>query len=114
MSEKLIARNDPRLRRVFVGADWMQVTGEDDENFFMAPNGENIERQYYYNTSIFVFSQIASTQFLSYHEILFLKAEALIRLNRAQEAIPVLKNAIKAAIANNRKKCLSCNECTYY
>jgi len=103
LSEKLIARNDPRLRRVFVGADWMQVTGVDDENFFMAPNGENIERQYYYNTSVFVYSQIASTQFLSYHEILFLKAEALVRLNRVPEAIPVLKNAIIAAIANTEK-----------
>lgn len=103
MSEKLIARNDPRLRRVFVGADWMQVTGADDENFFMAPNGENIERQYYYNTSIFVYSQLASTQLLSYHEILFLKAEALVRLDRLKEAEPVLKDAIIAAIANTEK-----------
>lgn len=103
LSEKLIARNDPRLRRVFVDADWTQMTGADDENFFMAPNGKNEERQYYYNTSIFVYSQIASTQFLSYHEVLFLKAEALVRLNRIAEAIPVLRNAVVAAIANTEK-----------
>jgi len=103
MSEKLIARNDPRLRRVFVDPDWTQMTGEDDENFFMAPNGENQERQYFYNTSIFVFSQVASTQFLSYHELLFLKAEALARLNRTTDAQIALKEAVVAGIANTEK-----------
>lgn len=100
MSEKLIARNDPRLRRVFVGADWVQVTGTEDENFFMAPNGENEQLQYYYNTSVFVFSQTAPTLLLSYHEVMFLKAEALVRLNRLEEAEDVLKDAILAAMAN--------------
>ncbi len=100
MSEKLSERNDPRLRRVFVDADWVQMEGVSDEAFFMAPNGTNVERQAYYNTSIFVYSQTASTQLLSYHEILFLKAEALCRLNRSAEALPILKNAVVAAIAN--------------
>src|SRR5690606_20880565 len=33
MADKLIERNDPRLRRVFTGADWMQVAEveKDDE-----------------------------------------------------------------------------------
>jgi len=100
MSEKLIERNDPRLRRVFVGANWAQMTGEDDEEFFMAPNGENEEVRYYYNTSVFVYSQIAPTMLMSYHEVLFLRAEALCRLNREDEAKVVLKNAVIAAIAN--------------
>jgi hypothetical protein len=100
MSEKLIERNDPRIRRVFVDADWMQVTGPDDENFFMAPNGKNVERQYYYNTSVFVFSQIAPTLLLSYHELLFLKAEAYCRLNRPDLAEPILKEAVIAGIKN--------------
>ena len=103
MSEKLSERNDPRLRRVFVDADWVQMKGVNDEAFFMAPNGENIERQYYYNTSIFVYSQTASTQLLSYHELLFLKAEALCRLNRSVEAEPILKEAVLAAIVNLEK-----------
>jgi mannose/fructose-specific phosphotransferase system component IIA len=100
MSEKLVARNDPRIRRVFVDPDWYQMTGSDDEAFFMAPNGENEEAQYYYNTSIFVFAQTAPTQLLSYHEVQFLKAEALCRLGRANEAKPILKAAVVAGIAN--------------
>ncbi len=100
MSEKLIARNDPRLRRVFVGANWSQVEGVDDANFYMAPNGENEQVKYEYNTSAFVYSQTAPTLLMSYHEVLFLKAEALSRLNRTDEAADVLKEAVIAAIAN--------------
>jgi hypothetical protein len=100
MSEKLIERNDPRLRRVFVGADWVQVEGTSDENFYMAPNGENDQVKYSYNTSVFVYSQTAPTLMMSYHEVLFLKAEALCRLNKSTEAIDILKNAVVAAIAN--------------
>ncbi len=100
MSEKLIERNDPRLRRVFIGADWVQVTGADDENFYMAPNGENEQVKYEYNTSAFVYSQTAPTLLMSYHEVLFLKAEALARLNRTSEATDVLKEAVIAAMAN--------------
>lgn len=100
MSEKLAARNDPRLSRVFVSADWAQMTGTNDADFFMAPNGANEERQYYYNTSVFVFAQTAPTMLMSYHELLFLKAEALARLNRTGEAEVALKEAVVAAIAN--------------
>jgi hypothetical protein len=99
LADKLIERNDPRIRRVFVGADWVQVTGPDEENYFPAPNGEPIEVQYYYNTSMFVYSQTAPTLFLSYHELLFLKAEALARKNDAG-AKAALKEAVVAGIAN--------------
>lgn len=37
---------------------------------------------------------------MSYHELLFLKAEALARLNRKDEAANALKDAVIAAIAN--------------
>lgn len=100
MSQKLIERNDPRLRRVFVDPNWMQMTGPADEAFFMAPNGLNEEIQYYYNTSIFTFAQTAPTLLLSYHEVMFLKAEALARLNRIPEARANLRVAVIAAIAN--------------
>jgi hypothetical protein len=103
MAEKLIARNDPRLRRVFVDPEWEQITGPADPAYFMAPNGANEELQYWYNTSIFVYSQIAPTLLLSYHEVLFLKAEALCRLTRPLEAEPVLKQAVIAAIANTER-----------
>ena len=107
MSEKLIERNDPRLRRVFVDASWYQMTGSDDEYFFMAPNGENDQEKYYYNTSVFVYSQTAPTLMLSYHEIMFLKAEALCRLDRSDEAVDVLKNAVISAIANTENSVLA-------
>lgn len=100
ISEKLIARNDPRISRVFVGADWVQITGPDDPNFLMAPNGECTQVQYYYNTSVFVFSQTAPTQFLSYHELQFLKAEAMVRLGQTEAAKEVVLEGIKAAFAN--------------
>lgn len=99
MSEKLIERNDPRARRVFVDANWTQVTPE-SENFYMAPNGNPNPEQYTYNTSIFVFSQTAPTLIMSYHELMFLKAEALCRLERYDEAKIALKEAVVAAMAN--------------
>lgn len=100
LAEKLVERNDPRLRRVFVNADWEQITGDDDESWNPAPNGEVAEIQYFYNTSAFVYSQTAPTLFLSYHEILFLKAEALCRLGKTDEAEAVLKKAVLAGMAN--------------
>lgn len=100
ISEKLIERNDPRLTRVFVDAGWVQMKNDSDPEFFMAPNGENVEKQYFYNTSVFVYSQTAPTLFMSYHELMFLKAEALCRLNRPNDAEGVLKEAVLAAIAN--------------
>jgi hypothetical protein len=100
MSQKLIERNDPRLRRVFVDPNWMQMTGSTDPAFFMAPNGTNDQAKYYYNTSIFVFAQSAPTLLMSYHEVLFLQAEALVRLGNPSLAKAVLKDAVVAAIAN--------------
>ncbi len=99
MSKKLIARKDPRADRAFIDKNWMQVT-PDSTSFYMAPNGTPKPVQYTYNTSVFVFSQTAPTLLLSYHELLFLKAEALCRLNRNNEAKVVLKDAVIAAIAN--------------
>ncbi|GHT76822.1 hypothetical protein AGMMS50262_16130 [Bacteroidia bacterium] len=100
LADKLIERNDPRLRRVFVDADWAQVESPDAENYFMAPNGTPEQSRYYYNTSIFVYSQVAPTLFLSYHELLFIKAEVLARKGNTAEAEAVLKEAVLAGIAN--------------
>jgi hypothetical protein len=100
LAEKLIERNDPRFRRVFIDADWSQIESPDGENYFPAPNGSPEQLRYYYNTSIFVYSQVAPTLFLSYHELLFIKAEALARKGEVEEAKAVLKEAVAAAIAN--------------
>jgi hypothetical protein len=99
MAQKLIARNDPRLKRVFIDAEWSRVEDPDAENYFMAPNGTPEQLRYYYNTSVFVYSQIASTMFMSYHELLFIKAEALARRGGAGTE-NVLREAVKAAIIN--------------
>ncbi|MBE7398259.1 SusD/RagB family nutrient-binding outer membrane lipoprotein [Bacteroides fragilis] len=112
-ADKLIERNDPRLRRIFCIGQGMrteeeqkkkilsvQITGADDPRFLMADNGTAESVKYKYNTPIFVYSQTCPTLLMSYHELLFLKAEALARLNKKNEAANALKEAIAAAIAN--------------
>ena len=100
MAQKLIDRNDPRFRRVFVDAEWVRVESPDSANYLMAPNGTPEQLRYHYNTSVFMFSQIASTMFMSYHELLFLKAEALARKGSVAEAEVALRQAVTAAIIN--------------
>lgn len=103
--EKLKERNDPRINRVYVTAldkksKGRQINNKDDESLLLAPNGKPVQAQRKYSTSIFGFASDAPTHLLSYHELLFIKAEALIRLNRKDEAETALKDAIKAAFAN--------------
>ncbi|MBD1427588.1 SusD/RagB family nutrient-binding outer membrane lipoprotein [Sphingobacterium arenae] len=107
IADKMIERNDPRRNRNFTNNDWKQVnemeTGNDSYNL-LATNGDNGQIQAPPLTSTFVYSQTASTQLLSYHEILFLKGEAMQRLQRSTADIePVLKSAIEAAIINSEK-----------
>jgi len=107
IADKLIERNDPRRNRNFTNAKWVQVGDFSKTNAsykLLAPNGENDQVQYTYLTSTFVYSQIAATQLLSFHELQFLKAEAMQRLNKPASAIePVLKTAVEAAIINSEK-----------
>ena len=106
-ADKLIERNDPRLRRIFsTGQNASklgvsdQITGVSDSAFLMAANGTAEPVKYVYNTPIFVYAQTCPTMFMSYHELLFLKAEALARLNQKDLAEAALKDALIAAIAN--------------
>ena len=104
MGDKLIERKDPRRNRVYFddfidGADGNHVTPE-SEGFNLVVNGVAGEAKGSYTTSVYMYSQTASTLLLSYHEILFLKAEALCRLDKATDAKSVLKSAIEAAFAN--------------
>lgn len=113
--DKLVARNDPRLRRNFIGANGNQIadlsapvdpkapTGDTYGDLF-AQNGDVEQIQYTYNTSMYMYSQTAPTLFLSYHEVLFLKAEAMQRLGNSVAVItPVLREAVVAAIANSER-----------
>ena len=105
-ADKLIERNDPRMRRIF-STGWAysklgqsdQITGADDPLFFVSPNGTGDPLKYEYNTPIFVYSQTCPTLLMSYHELLFLKAEAQARLG-LDEAAATLKKAVIAAMAN--------------
>ncbi len=102
MSDKLVARNDPRSRRVYFDSNtpYSQLTGVTDPLFKPAPNGTNDQVLNTYTYTMYFYAQTAPTMLMSYHEALFLRAEALCRLNRTTEALPVLKNAVVAAIAN--------------
>lgn len=105
IGDKLLDRHDPRLNRNFMNADWEQIndiTLASDSYKLLAPNGLNTQIKYHYLTSTFVYSQTAPTQLLSFHELLFLKAEAMQRLGQSASAIePVLKAAVSAAIKNS-------------
>lgn len=110
--DKLNERNDPRISRVYVTAldddsKGKQISGKDDENLMLAPNGKPEQTQRKYSTSIFGLASDAPTLLLSYHELLFIKAEALIRLNKTNDAKTALKDAIKAAFANMEKNVAS-------
>lgn len=101
MADKLIERNDPRGSRVYYnGSTWVQFSGPDDPDINLVPAGNPIQSQGYYTYSVYMFAECAPVLLLSYHEIQFLKAEALARLNRHDEAKLALKNAIIAAFAN--------------
>lgn len=92
--EKFIERNDPRVKQGFMKVNGSQITDPAAINF--APNGDPIQAQNLYDLSLACYSVTAPTQLLSYHEILFLKSEALCRLNRLPEAQESLKSAIEA------------------
>lgn len=98
LMDKFVARNDPRATQAFMDADWTQITDVNDEGF--APNGTPEQLQYYYNTSIACMAETAPTQLLSYHEVLYLKAEAQARLGQKDEAEKTLRMAVAAGFMN--------------
>ncbi len=65
-----------------------------------APNGSPDQVQYTYPISFTGYAYTAPTMLLSYHELLFLKAEALARLGKTVEAKTALDEAIVVAFAN--------------
>ena len=100
MYNTLMARQDPRVDRAYwhSGA-WVHLPSGAVEDY-LAPTGEPTESQYVYMYDIFTFAEVAPVHYLSYHELQFLKAEALVRLGKTAEAKDVLKGAIEAAFEN--------------
>lgn len=102
--KKFTDRNDPRANEAFMDytdspqVPFAQVT--DPAKIATAPNGVPVQKQYSYSISVASYAITAPTKLLSYHELLFLKAEALCRLDRSNLAEPVLKEAITVAFGN--------------
>lgn len=97
LADKMIARNDPRSQQIFVDTK-LNLIATDNEDFLPAPNGTAQNAQAFYSQSACNWAEIAPTQFLSYHEILFLKAEAEARLGK--DASATLEKAIEVAFDN--------------
>ncbi len=91
LRDKLNERNDPRL-----GVFFMAHPDADDLEF--APNGEPAQAQNRYGVSA-ITNEDAPTYVLSYHELKFLEAEALVRQGAANydDAKVALREAITAA-----------------
>ncbi len=100
MYNKLMERDDPRADRAYWHSSAWAYLSADDVAEYLAPTGDPEESQYEYTYDIFTFAEVAPVHYLSYHELQFLKAEALCRLNKATEAKEVLKGAIAAAFEN--------------
>jgi hypothetical protein len=89
LHDKLVNRNDPRDAKFF-----LPYPGT--PKLLFAQNGTTDQVQKKYGVSA-LNNAAAPTYLLSFHELLFLKAEALVRLNRLPEAETALKAAISAA-----------------
>lgn len=99
--EKLVDRNDPRGILMYndyytdAESDITDVTILKGKAF---KNGDGDMQAYVYPISYSNLAKTMPTFMLSYHELLFLKAEALVRLNKKTEAEAALKTAIDASI----------------
>ncbi|MDR0793699.1 MAG: SusD/RagB family nutrient-binding outer membrane lipoprotein [Chitinophagaceae bacterium] len=98
LATKFQQLNDPRGNASFGDWDGSQLS-IDDAVAEGAPNGTPNQGQTIYPLSIVNFAVTAPTELLSYHELLFLKAEALVRLGKTSDALPVLQAAIEDAFA---------------
>jgi hypothetical protein len=97
LMDKFIARNDPRAEQVAVNATF-EIISPSDEAYNPLPNGSGVRKQKEYSQAATNWAETAPTQLLSYHELLFIKAEAQARLN--QDASSTLKAAVAAAFNN--------------
>ena len=92
LDNKMVPRNDPRIALYFVA--YPGSTG-----LVFAPNGTNLQIQQKYGISGLL-SPTAPTPMMSYHELLFLVAEANARLGNLPAAETALRSAISAAFVN--------------
>jgi hypothetical protein len=101
--DKIDARSDPRSLYIYGGSvssqgeliDWNEKPG-----IQAVPNGEPLESQSNYDISLATYAWTAPVHYISYHELMFIKAEALVRLGRMADAKAALKEAVTAAFLN--------------
>lgn len=89
LKDKIDERDDPRFDKFFVPYD-------DKTPLRFAPNGEPQQLQEYYGLSDLL-DETAPIYIQSYHELMFLKAEAYARLNNKDSAEVALQEGIKHA-----------------
>ena len=97
LMDKLISRQDPRASQIAINSDMKLITPS-DPTYYPLPNGEGEKSQNLYSEAATDWAETGPTQLLSYHELLFLKAEAQARLG--QDASETLKAAMAAAYVN--------------
>ena len=109
--DKFVERKDPRAPQAFIEPDptgnivygYGGVQSTDIESINAAPNGTPEEMQNTYGMSMPSWAITTPTQYISYHEVKFLEAEALCRLGRKNDAEKALKEAVTAAFVNIEK-----------
>lgn len=107
--EKLEERNDPRLFKMyndFYTKKENDLTDVAELKSKAFKNGNGEMQAYVYPISYSNLARTMPTFMLSYHELLFLRAEALARLNDNANAEVALKNAIVASF-NTFVKCIN-------
>ncbi len=107
--EKFQALNDPRGEQAFMNYDFEQLNLTDVLDL-SAPNGDPVQQQYVYPISMAEYATTAPTLLLSYHELMFLKAEALVRLGQLEDAKDALKEAVVYSFANLERSLNSTND----
>lgn len=101
---KFVLRNDPRVTQL-ISAPRPDITKlpplrANPSSIVAAVNGNPTEAQLFYDILVTNYSWSAPTQLLSYHELLYLKAEAEARLGNTANAETALKTALSVGFAN--------------
>lgn len=97
---KLVDRKDPRAEMAYVHSGAWAYLDSATVKDYLPDNGDCEQSQYEYAYDYSSMAELASVHLLSYHEILFLKAEAQARLGMTTPAEATLKEAIKASMKN--------------
>ena len=101
--DKLTQRNDPRANQLFIHKYPEKKPVSDLSQLIIVPNGDidNITiGQQVYSRFITDVASNAPVHLMSYHKLLFLKAEAYARLGEKDNAETALKEAMIAGFAN--------------